>query len=239
MKEEKHMIKNIVLGITGGIAAYKSAELIRLLKKEKFNVKVIMSKNAKRFITPLTMAVLSENRVYTDLFSQNEEDEEIRHISLARWADLMLIAPATANIVAKIAHGIADDLLTSTVLAFPGKIVLAPSMHSAMIKNPIYQNNVDGLLRIGYRFINTEKGDLACGDYGDGRMASPGKINSLVLKIINHSLSLKGKKVLITASATREPIDQVRFISNYSTGKMGFALAEVARKRGAMVNLIT
>ncbi len=239
MKEEKHMMKNIVLGITGGIAAYKSAELIRLLKKEEFNVKVIMSKNAKRFITPLTMAVLSENKLYIDLFSQNEEDEEIRHISLARWADLILIAPATANIVAKIAHGIADDLLTSTVLAFAGKIVLAPSMHSAMIKNPIYQNNVDGLLRIGYHFINTEKGDLACGDYGDGRMASPEKINSFVLKIMKFSSSLKGKKILITASATREPIDQVRFISNYSTGKMGFALAEVARNRGATVNLIT
>lgn len=237
--ERKNDMKNIVLGITGGIAAYKSAELVRLLKNEGFNVKVIMTQNAKFFITPLTMAVLSENKVYTTLFSQDEEDKEIRHISLAQWADLILIAPATANVIGKIAHGIADDLLTSTVLAFPGDVVFAHAMNSAMLNNPIYQKNVVNLQKKGYHFIDTEKGNLACGDYGDGRMANPEKIVHYIMQRMNILSSLEGKKILITASATREPIDKVRFISNYSTGKMGFALAEVAKYHRAAVTLIT
>ena len=231
--------KSILLAITGGIAAYKSAELVRLLKKEKYNVKVVMTENAMRFITPLTMAVLSENKVYTNLFSPEKEDEEIRHISLAHWADLIIIAPSTANIISKIAHGIADDLLTSTVLAFQGHVVLAPSMNTVMIQNPIYQKNVESLKKLGYHFINTIEGGLACGDYGDGRMSDPQNI----LRVINERFSeedfLKDKKVLITASSTREPIDNIRFISNYSTGKMGFALAKVAKRYGAEVILIT
>ena len=239
MKERKNKEIKILLGVSGGIAAYKSAELIRLFKKEGFNVKVMMTKNATRFITPLTLAVLSENKVYTTLFSQDGEAEEIRHISLAHWADLIIIAPATANVIAKIAHGLADDLLTSTVLAFRGHIIFAPAMNSAMINNSIYQDNVKYLLEKGYHFIDTEKGNLACGDYGDGRMADPVNILNSAKERIKKKFSLKGKKVLITASATREPIDEIRFISNRSTGKMGFSLAEAARDRGAMVTLIT
>ena len=239
MKKRKNERKNIILGITGGIAAYKSAEMVRLLKKEGFRIKVVMTQNAARFITPLTMAVLSENKVYSSLFSRNEEDEEIRHISLAHWADLMIIAPATANIIAKVAHGIADELLTSTVLALKCDIIFAPAMNSAMLNNPIYQNNVNHLLKMGYYIVEAKKGELACGDYGDGCMEEPEKIVRLAIERLKSIPLLKGKNVLITASATREPIDQVRFISNYATGKMGFSLAEVARNRGAKVTLIT
>ena len=239
MKNKENERKNILLGVTGGIAAYKSAELVRLLKKEGFNVKVVMTRNAQRFITPLTMAVLSENKVYGSLFSRNREEEEIRHISLSQWADLMIIAPATANIIAKIAHGISDDLLTSTVLALNCDLILAPAMHTAMLNHPMYQDNVNRLLRLGYTFALTKKGDLACGDYGDGRMEDPDKIMQLVIERFKSGTLLKGKNILITASTTREPIDHVRFISNYSTGKMGFALAEVARNRGGKVTLIT
>jgi len=237
MKENRKM--RIVLGVTGGIAAYKSAELVRLLKKEGFEVRVIMTKNAMNFITPLTLAVLSENQVYTNLFSEDKENEEIRHISLARWADLIVIAPATANTISKIANGLADDLLTSAVLAFQGKTILAPSMNSAMISNPIYRDNVNNLLKKNYYFMETKRGSLACGEYGDGRMADPLEILSLIKKQISKGFLLKNKKILITASATREPIDEVRFISNRSTGKMGFSLAEAARDRGATVTLIT
>ncbi|MBN2396237.1 MAG: bifunctional phosphopantothenoylcysteine decarboxylase/phosphopantothenate--cysteine ligase CoaBC [Candidatus Atribacteria bacterium] len=239
MEQRKKKIENILIGITGGIAAYKSPELIRLLRKEKFNVKVILTKNAEHFVAPLTLAVLSENKVYTDLFSQNKEDEEISHISLAHWADLILVAPATANIIAKVAHGLADDLLTATILAFPGEIILAPAMNTVMFNNPIYQENSKRLIRMGFQIIDTEQGLLACGDYGDGRMASPETICTYIIQRLHHNQSLKDKKILITASATREPIDQIRFISNYSTGKMGFALAEVARNRGGSVTLIT
>ncbi len=239
MEKKKNRKKNVVLGVTGGIAAYKSAELVRLLKKCGYDIKVIMTRNATRFISPLTLAILSENKVYTSLFSQNEEDDEIRHISLAHWADLILIAPATANVIARIAHGMADDLLTSTILAFPGDIILAPSMNSTMLQNIRYQENRKILLQMGFHFISTEKGMMACGDYGDGRMAGPEEIVKMVNRMTNPTYLLEGKRLLITASATREPIDMVRFISNYSTGKMGFALAEVARNRGGEVILIT
>ncbi|MFA6622114.1 MAG: bifunctional phosphopantothenoylcysteine decarboxylase/phosphopantothenate--cysteine ligase CoaBC, partial [Candidatus Caldatribacteriota bacterium] len=214
-KEKENNKKiNIVIGITGGIAAYKSAELIRLLKKEGHSIKVMMTNNAERFITPLTLAVLSENRVYTELFSVNREEEEIRHISLAQWADLIIIAPATANTIAKMANGMADDILTSTVLAFPGKVYLAPAMNTVMINNSIYQDNVKYLTEKGYYFINAETGNLACGDYGDGRMAEPVHIVNFIKGQINRKNNLKDKKILISASATREPIDRVRFITN-------------------------
>ncbi len=230
---------NIVLGITGGIAAYKSAELVRLMKKEGFQVKVIMTANATRFITPLTMAILSENGVYTSLFSSEEENYEIRHISLARWADMIIIAPASANIIAKLAHGFADDLLCTTVLAFQGQIVIVPAMNQSMYHNLSFKDNLNCLLKKGYHFIDTEKGSLACGEFGDGKMASPASIMDFIKKLIKNANSLQGKKILITAGPTREPIDQVRFISNYSTGKMGYALAEVAQRRGAEVILIS
>lgn len=230
---------NILLGITGGIAAYKSAELVRLIKKEGFQVKVVMTENATRFITPLTMEVLSENEVYIDLFSEDEKGHRISHISLARWADMVVIAPATANIISKLAHGVADDLLSTTLLAFQGRVILAPAMNKVMYNNPIFRDNVIYLMKKGYHFVETGKGSLACGEYGEGRMAEPLQIVGFIKEIIGKANDLKGKRILITAGATREPIDRVRFISNYSSGKMGFALAEVARKRGAEVVLIS
>jgi len=239
MTDAKDKKVNIILGITGGISAYKSAELVRLMKKERFQVKVVMTENATRFITPLTMAVLSENKVYTRLFSPDEEDPEIRHIFLARWANMLVIAPASANVISKLAHGIADDLLSTTILAFQGEVIIAPAMNKVMINNSILRNNIGYLRRKGYHFIETEKGNLACGEYGDGRMTTPANIISFIKKIIDNANSLNGKTILITAAATREPIDQVRFISNYSSGKMGFALAEVAKRRGAKVILVS
>ncbi|MFZ2330696.1 MAG: bifunctional phosphopantothenoylcysteine decarboxylase/phosphopantothenate--cysteine ligase CoaBC [Atribacterota bacterium] len=230
---------NILLGITGGIAAYKSAELVRLIKKEGFQVKVVMTENATRFITPLTMEVLSENEVYIDLFSEDEKGHRISHISLARWADMVVIAPATANIISKIAHGVADGLLSTTLLAFQGRVILAPAMNKVMYNNPIFRDNIIYLMKKNYHFVETGKGSLACGEYGEGRMAEPLQIVGFIKEIIGKANDLKGKRILITAGATREPIDRVRFISNYSSGKMGFALAEVARKRGAEVVLIS
>lgn len=231
---------NILLGITGGIAAYKCAELVRLMKKEGFQVKVVMTRNATRFITPLTMAVLSENRVYINLFStEEEEQQEIRHISLAQWADMVVIAPASANTISKLAHGVADDLLTSTILAFEGEVIIVPAMNKVMVNNSVYKDNALYLLQKGYNFIKSERGSLACGDFGEGRMAEPAYILKFINNRITQASSLSNKKILITASATREPIDRVRFISNYSTGKMGFALAETAKRRGAEVILIT
>ncbi|MDD4363257.1 MAG: flavoprotein, partial [Atribacterota bacterium] len=182
--KNKNQKTNIVLGVTGGIAAYKSAELVRLLKKDGFNVRIIMTKNARQFITPLTLAVLSENKVYTELFSKDQEDEEIRHISLAHWADLFVIAPATANVIAKIALGMADDLLTSSILAFQGPVIFAPSMNTVMISNSLYLKNADTLISKGYSFIDAEKGVLACGDYGSGRLADPVKIVNYIKKKI-------------------------------------------------------
>lgn len=230
---------NILLGITGGIAAYKSAELVRLMKKEGFQIKVVMTENATRFITPLTMEVLSENRVYTNLFSKDEEGSRISHITLSRWADMLIIAPATANIISKLAHGIADDLLSTTLLAFQGKVILAPAMNKVMYNNPIFRDNVLYLVKKGYHFIETGKGSLACGEYGEGRMAEPAQIAEFVKELISKGNTYSGRKILITAGATREPIDKVRFISNYSSGKMGFALAQVAQRRGADVTLIS
>ena len=231
---------NILLGITGGIAAYKCAELVRLMKKEGFQVKVMMTRNATRFITPLTMAVLSENKVYTNLFSPEEgELQEIRHISLAQWADMIVIAPASANTISKLSHGAADDLLSSTVLAFEGMVIVVPAMNKVMLNKPVFKDNILSLMKKDYQIIETEKGSLACGDFGDGRMAEPEHIIKFINERITQAHSLSAKKILITASATREPIDRVRFISNYSTGKMGFALAEAAKRRGAEVTLIT
>ncbi len=230
---------NIIIGVTGGIAAYKSAELLRLLKKEGFQIKVVMTENATRFITPLTMMALSENKVYTDLFSKDEGEHGISHISLARWADMAIIAPATANIISKLAHGVADDLLSTTLLAFQGRIIIAPAMNKVMYNNPIFRDNVSYLIKKGYYFLETGMGSLACGEYGEGRMAEPAQIAEFVKELISKGNTLSGKKILVTAGATREPIDKVRFISNYSSGKMGFALAEVAKRRGAEVILIS
>ena len=230
--------KKILLGVTGSIAVYKAAEILSLLKKKGADVFVIMTESATKFVQPLTFSTLSGHLVITNLFSSNDKII-VKHISLAQWADLILIAPATVNIIGKIAHGIADDMLTTTVMASKAKVIFAPAMNKNMISNPLYQQNVEKLTALGYEFIDSEYGLLACGEIGEGRLAN---IEDIIDKV-DYSLAFKkdytNKTVLITASCTREPIDKVRFISNYSSGKMGFALAKIAQARGARVILIT
>jgi phosphopantothenoylcysteine decarboxylase/phosphopantothenate--cysteine ligase len=230
--------KKILLGVTGSIAAYKAAEIVSLLKKKGADVFVIMSESATKFIQPLTFSTLSGNPAIDNLFSTSDKIT-VKHISLAEWADLILIAPATANIIGKIANGIADDMLTTTVMASKVKVIFAPAMNKNMTSNPLYQQNVEKLATSGYEFIDSEYGRLACGKTGEGRLANIENIVDKVEYALTFKNDYQGKMVLVTASCTREPIDKVRFISNYSSGKMGFALAEIARARGARVILIT
>lgn len=230
--------KKILLGVTGSIAAYKAAEIVSLFKKKGADVFVIMTESATKFIQPLTFSTLSGNLVVDNLFSTNDK-MMIKHVSLAQWADLILIAPATANIIGKIAQGIADDMLATTVMASNTKVVFAPAMNKNMISNPLYQQNVEKLTALGYEFIDSEYGQLACGEVGEGRLANIEEIVDKVDYLLTFKNDYKGKTVLVTASCTREPIDKVRFLSNYSSGKMGFALAKIARARGAKVILIT
>ena len=230
--------KKILLGITGSIAAYKAAEIVSLLKKRGAEVFVIMTESATKFIQPLTFSTLSGNPVIDDLFSINDK-MVVKHISLAQWADLILIALATANIIGKIANGIADDMLTAVVMAFKAKVIFAPAMNKNMISNPLYRQNVEKLAALGYEFIDSEYGRLACGETGEGRLANIEDIVDTIEYTLTFKNDYQGKTVLVTASCTREPIDKVRFISNYSSGKMGFALAKIARARGARVILIT
>ena len=230
--------KKILLGVTGSIAAYKAAEIVSLLKKRGAEVFVIMTESATKFIQPLTFSTLSGNPVIDNLFSTNDK-MVVKHISLAKWADLILIAPATANIIGKIANGIADGMLTTTVMAFKSKVLFAPAMNKNMISNPLYQQNVEKLTALGYEFIDSEYGRLACGETGEGRLANIEDIVDTIEYTMTFKNDYRGKTVLVTASCTREPIDKVRFISNYSSGKMGFALAKIARARGARVILIT
>lgn len=229
--------KNILIGICGGIAAYKVCELIRLLKKNEANVKVIMTKNAQKFITPLTLQTLSQNKVYTDTF-ESEYFYDIEHISLTTWADILVVAPATANIIGKFANGIADDLLTTTFLAFDKPVLIVPAMNSNMFENVIVKQNIHKLKSVGINFIEPESGFLACGVYGKGRYPENQKILIEIEKLLC-SQDLAGKKVLITAGPTREYLDPIRFISNRSSGKMGYALAEEAYKRGAQVTVVS
>lgn len=230
--------KKIVLGITGGIAAYKSAEICRRLKKLGAEVIVAMTEAGTKFITPLTMETLSENEVVTELFPEKKM-VGTRHVSLADWCDLILIAPATANIIGKIKSGIADDILTTVVVSTRSKVMLAPAMNVKMWENPIVQENVSELKKLGYRFIEPGVGDLACKDVGKGRMAEPEQIVQEVVSLLTARKDLQGKSILVTASRTVEPIDPIRYLSNRSTGKMGFALAEAALSRGAKVTLIS
>ncbi|MCJ7813801.1 MAG: bifunctional phosphopantothenoylcysteine decarboxylase/phosphopantothenate--cysteine ligase CoaBC [Candidatus Atribacteria bacterium] len=230
--------KKILLGVTGSIAAYKAAEIVSLLKKKGADVFVIMTESAAKFIQPLTFSTLSGNLVVDNLFSTNDKII-VKHISLAQWADLILIAPATANIIGKIAQGIADDMLTTTVMASKVKVIFTPAMNKNMISNPLYKQNVEKLTALGYEFIDSEYGQLACGEVGEGRLANIEDIVDKVDYVLTFKNDYKGKTVLITASCTREPMDKVRFLSNYSSGKMGFALAKIARARGARVILIT
>jgi len=229
--------KTIVLGVTGGIAAYKAVELVRLLTKSGATVQVIMTRSATEFVTPLTFQTLSGNPVHTDLFNLYQE-QEIGHISLADRADLLLIAPATANIIGKIANGLADDLLTTTVMATKAPVLLAPAMNVNMYENPIYRDNENRLRRLGYHFIDAESGSLACGWNGSGRLAQPALIAEEVCQLLS-TRDLIGETILITAGPTREELDPVRYLTNHSSGKMGYELARAARNRGARVLLIS
>jgi phosphopantothenoylcysteine decarboxylase/phosphopantothenate--cysteine ligase len=229
--------KRIVLGVTGGIAAYKAAELVRELVRAEAEVYVVMTKGAQAFVTPLTFQTLSGNKVTTELFSLIEESE-IGHISLADRADVLVIAPATANIIGKIASGIADDMLTTIVMATQAPVLLAPAMNVHMWENTVCQENIRKLRSRGYHFIDPEAGELACGYEGKGRLAEVPAIVEKIRTLLSPQ-DFKGKTVLITAGPTEEPIDPVRFISNRSSGKMGFSLARAARRRGAQVLLIS
>jgi phosphopantothenoylcysteine decarboxylase/phosphopantothenate--cysteine ligase len=233
------MLKNreIILGVSGGIAAYKSVELLREMTKKGANVHVVMTKNAQQFITPLTFQTLSGNPVLYDMF-RLLEGSKIGHVTLADIADLMVICPATANIMGKIANGIADDFLTTMVMATKVPVLFSPSMNVNMWQSSFVQNNVERLKAHGYQFIDPIEGDLACGSIGKGKLAD---IEEIIEKIedIFTKKDLSNQRILITAGPTLEPIDPVRYITNRSSGKMGFALAKMARRRGAEVTLIT
>jgi len=229
--------KQIILGVTGGIAAYKAVELLRLLTKAGADVHVIMTRAAQEFITPLTFQTLSSNPVHTELFNLISE-REIGHLSLAERADLVVIAPATANCIGKIANGIADDMLTTTLIATKAPVLLAPAMNVNMYTNPIYRENEEKLRRFGYLFANPVSGMLACGWEGEGKLASPEAIFEAACAALT-AKDLAGHTILVTAGPTREEIDPVRYISNYSSGKMGYALAREALRRGARVILVS
>ena len=229
--------KNILIGITGGIAAYKICELIRKFKKNGANVRVVATPNALNFVTKLTLQNLSQNEVYVEEF--NVKDWRPEHISFADEADIMLIAPATANTISKIATGVADNLLTSIACAFNKKMIIAPAMNCNMWNNPVVQENISKLRSLGVEFLEPESGFLACGYIGKGRLCSIDKIYSSVVEALNYSNKLEGKKVVVTSGGTIEDIDPVRYISNYSSGKMGFAIANAAKNMGAEVVLIT
>ena len=228
---------NIVLGVSGGIACYKACEIVSRLKKLNAGVDVIMTKNATEFVQPLTFESLSSRPVTVDMFAPKEKFE-VEHISLAKKADLCVIAPTTANVLAKLAEGIADDMLTTTVLAMKCPIVVAPAMNTNMYENPITQQNIKALKDRGFIFVDPVSGRLACGDTGVGKMAEPIDIVSKVVEVLIPKQDFKGKKVLITCGATREPIDGVRFITNKSSGKMGMEIAKAVFKRGGQVKLV-
>ncbi len=230
--------KNILLGVTGGIAAYKSADLASRLIKKKANVDVIMTENATKFITPLTFESLTHTRCVTDTFDRNHY-WEVEHIALADKADILVIAPATANCIAKLANGIADDMLTTTALACECPKIIAPAMNTKMYENPVTQKNIETLRSLGWIIVTPGEGYLACGTVGKGRMEEPAAIVEAIVHEIAAPKDMKGLKVLVTAGPTCEAIDPVRYITNHSTGKMGVAIAKAAANRGAEVTLVT
>jgi phosphopantothenoylcysteine decarboxylase/phosphopantothenate--cysteine ligase len=230
--------KRIVVGICGGIAAYKSADLVSRLRKKGAQVRVIMTDKAQEFITPLTLRTISGYKVATDMFSCPQE-WEIQHISLAQWAEYIVIAPATANLIGKVASGIADDLLTATVMATRATVVIVPAMNTNMYNNPIVQRNIQSLTRDGYLFFGPAKGSLACGDEGDGRMEEPSAIVEYLESLAAQKRDFENRTVLVTAGPTREALDPVRFLTNASSGKMGYSVARAAARRGARVILIS
>ncbi len=229
--------KNILLGITGGIAAYKSVELTRRLREQGAHVKIVMTASATAFITPLTLQAVSEERVHVELLDV-ETEATINHIELARWADIILIAPTTANFIAKLTYGHADDLLSTVCLATVAPILLAPAMNQKMWQAPITQENCQRLQQRGVTFLGPTEGSQACGEVGPGRMLEPSEIVSRVRDFFTTG-ALQGRRVLVTAGPTREDIDPVRFISNRSSGRMGYAMAAAARDTGASVTLVS
>lgn len=230
--------KTVVLGVTGSIAAYKIANLASMLVKQHCDVHVIMTQNATNFINPITFETLTNNKCLVDTFDRNFQFH-VAHVSLAQKADVMLIAPASANIIAKLAHGIADDMLSTTALACNAPILVSPAMNTRMYENPITQDNIETLRNYDFTIIEPDTGMLACRDVGAGKMPSETVLLDYIMKEIACEKDLYGKRILITAGPTREAIDPVRFISNHSTGKMGYAIAKRAMLRGADVTLVT
>ncbi len=230
--------KTVLLGVSGGIAAYKSAALASMLKKLHADVHVLMTENATQFITPVTFESLTGNKCVTDTFDRNFQFN-IQHISLAKKADAVLVAPATANVLAKFAHGLADDMLTTTVLACTCPKIVAPAMNTRMYENPITQDNLQTLRKYGFTIIEPATGHLACGDTGAGKMPEPEELCDWLLQAIQCEKDLAGKKILVTAGPTREALDPVRYLTNRSSGKMGYAVAKAAARRGAEVTLVT
>lgn len=229
--------KCIVVGITGGIAAFKICSLVSSLKKQGYEVIVLMTKDAEQFVTPLTLQTLSGQKVITDMFT-TDFTPDVHHISIAKKADAFVIAPATANIIAKVSNGIADDMLTTTFLAAECPKLIVPAMNTHMLMNPITQDNLAKCRHYGMHVLESDEGYLACGDVGSGRMPEPAEIEDAVKELLVTDKYLTGKKVLITAGPTQEAIDPVRYLTNHSTGKMGFALARTARNAGAEVTLV-
>ena len=230
--------KTVILGVTGSIAAYKAANLASMLKKQHADVQVIMTQNATQFMNPITFESLTGNKCLVDTFDRNFQFQ-VEHVALAKRADLAIIAPATANIMAKLAHGLADDMLTTTLLACRCPRLIAPAMNTRMYENPVTQDNMDILRKYGFRIIEPAVGHLACGDTGAGKLPPETLLLECILDEIAMEKDMKGLHVLITAGPTMEAIDPVRFISNHSTGKMGYALARVCRRRGAEVTLVS
>ncbi len=231
--------KKVLLGVSGGIAVYKALDVISRLKKKGIEVKVIMTKSATEFVTPLSFQSLSENPVVIDMFDEPKA-WEIQHISLAKWADLVVVVPATANIIGKVANGIADDMLSTTIMATKAKVIFCPAMNTNMYENKIVRKNMATLKDLGYGFINPASGRLACGDIGRGKLENTEIIaEKIIKKLSSKSRDFEGKNVLVTAGPTIVPIDPVRYLTNRSTGKMGYEIAKEARDRGANVTLIS
>ena len=230
--------KTVLLGVTGGIACYKSANLASALVKQGANVQVLMTKNATEFIGPHTFESLTGNRVSVDTFDRNYQFQ-VEHIALADQADLVLVAPATANVLAKLAHGLADDMLTTTILACNCHKIAAPAMNTKMYENPVTQDNLEILRKYGWEIVEPASGRLACGAVGKGKMPEPEDLLETVLHALSHEKDMTGLKVLVTAGPTREALDPVRYLTNHSTGKMGYAIAKAAAARGASVTLVS
>lgn len=230
--------KTVVLAVTGSIAAYKIASLASALKKLEADVHVLMTENATNFINPITFETLTGNKCLIDTFDRNFQ-YSVEHVALAKQADIVMVAPASANVIGKIAGGIADDMLTTTVMACPCKKIVVPAMNTNMFENPIVQDNLEKLRRFGYEVVDPASGYLACGDTGQGKMPEPELLLEYILREIQFEKDMAGKRVLVTAGPTQEAIDPVRYITNHSTGKMGYALATVCMRRGADVTLVT